>query len=180
MTIAAGDPWRVMRFTLVQLTAYFTILVVSTAWGLIALCIAVAAFRWVVLAASYPLLLGRLGVPLRQLARDAGPATVSLTALLSVGFAVLEAAESAGIAAAPAAVLAGIAGLAAYAWALWWVFPSLWSDLTRIATRVLRPAAARPGPSAPPAEAQAETSGHEPSRRSAPGERKPEEAPAVS
>ncbi len=181
MTIAAGDPWRVMRFTLVQLAAYFTILVVSTAWGLIALCIAVAIFRWAVLTASYPLLLGRLGVPVRQLARDAGPAAVSLAALLSVGFAVLEIGESLDLAAAVAALLAGIAGLIAYAWALWWVFPALWTDLVRIAARVLRPALARRRAPQPESEPQAApASGNEPSRHPGHGERKPEEAPAVS
>jgi lipopolysaccharide exporter len=179
MTVAAGEPGRVMRFTFAQLAIYIVLLLFSTNWGLIGLCVAVACFRWGVLAASYSVLLGRLGVPLRQLVRDAGPATVALAALLSVGLAVTEVMRTLDAAAAPSAALAGLAGLAAYVWALWWVFPEVWGDVTRIGMRVLRP-----GRDAPPAPAPAqadtdEASGHEPPRRTARGERKPEQAPAV-
>ena len=113
--MAAGGPKRVMWFTLVQLAVYLVMLTVATRWGLVAVCVAVGIFRWGVLASSYRLLLGHLGVPTRQLVVDAGPAMSGLAALLGLGFAVLEGAGAIGLADAPAAVLAGFAGLVAYA-----------------------------------------------------------------
>jgi PST family polysaccharide transporter len=140
MAVAAGDPKRVMRFTFVQLAVYIAMIAVATRWGLVAVCVAVGIFRWGVLTASYRVLLHRLGVPVRQLVVDAGPAGAGLVALLALGVAVLEAAGALGAAAAPAAALAGAAGLAAYAAVLRFAFPALWRDLARIAARVALPA----------------------------------------
>jgi hypothetical protein len=135
-------------------------LAVATRWGLVAVCVAVGIFRWGVLASSYRLLLGHLGVPTRQLIVDGGPAMAGLAGLLGLGFAVLEAAAAIGLGDAPAAVLAGAAGLVAYAVVLRVLFPKLWRDLVRIAARVVLPA--RPAAVRRP-------------RRN----RKPEQAPAV-
>jgi O-antigen/teichoic acid export membrane protein len=140
MAVAAGGPKRVMWFTLVQLAAYLVMLTVATRWGLVAVCVAVGIFRWGVLASSYRLLLGHLGVPTRQLVVDAGPAMSGLAGLLGLGFAVLEAAGAIGLADAPSAMLAGFAGLVAYAAVLRLCFPTLWHDLVRIAARVALPA----------------------------------------
>ena len=142
MAVAAGEPRRVMRFTFLQLAVYAAIVAVATRWGLVAVCIGVGLFRWGVLAASYRVLLTRLGVPVRQLVVDAGPAVAGLAALLGVGVAVLEGAGAAGIGATVAACLAGFCGLAAYAAALRFGFPTLWRDLVRIGGRVLLPARA--------------------------------------
>jgi O-antigen/teichoic acid export membrane protein len=140
MAVAAGGPKRVMWFTFAQLAVYIAMLLVATQWGLIAVCIAVGLFRWGVVASSYRVLLGHLGVPTRQLVVDAGPAASGLAALLGVGFAVLEACGALGVAAAPAAALAGAAGLGAYALALRLLFPKLWRDCVRIAARIALPA----------------------------------------
>jgi O-antigen/teichoic acid export membrane protein len=140
MAVAAGGPKRVMWFTFAQLAVYVAMLLVAAQWGLIAVCIAVGIFRWGVVATSYRVLLGHLGVPTRQLAVDAGPATIGLAALLGAGFAVLEAAHGAGVADWPAAVLAGLAGITAYCAALRLLFPKLFHDLVRIGGRVVLPA----------------------------------------
>ena len=144
MAVAAGDPKRVMRFTFVQLAVYIAMIAVATRWGLVAVCVAVGIFRWGVLTASYRVLLHRLGVPVRQLVVDAGPAGAGLVALLGVGVAVLEGAGALGLGAAVGATLAGGAGLVAYAVALRVLFPAVWRDLVRIAARIALPARPRP------------------------------------
>jgi len=140
MAVAAGGPKRVMWFTFAQLAVYVAMLLVAAQWSLIAVCVAVGIFRWGVVATSYRVLLGHLGVPTRQLVVDAGPAASGLAALLGVGFAVLEAAGATGVAAAPAAALAGAAGLCAYALVLRLLFPKLWNDCVRIGARIALPA----------------------------------------
>ena len=140
MAVAAGGPKRVMWFTFAQLAVYIVMLLVAAQWSLVAVCVAVGIFRWGVVATSYRVLLGHLGVPTRQLVVDAGPAASGLAALLGVGFTVLEAAGAIGVAAAPAAALAGAAGLGAYALALRLLFPKLWNDCVRIAARIALPA----------------------------------------
>jgi O-antigen/teichoic acid export membrane protein len=161
MAVAAGEPRRVMAFTFLQLAVYAAIVAIATRWGLVAVCIGVGIFRWGVLTASYRVLLTRLGVPVRQLFVDAGPAVVGLAALLGVGVAVLQAADALGADPAVAAVLAGASGLAAYAIALRLAFPALWHDLVRIGGRIVLPARGSGG------------------RRLPHRRRKPEQAPAV-
>ena len=92
------------------------------------------------LASSYRLLLGHLGVPTRQLVVDAGPAMSGLAALLGLGFAVLEGPVRSASPTRRRPCWPVSRASSRYAVVLRLCFPKLWHDLVRIAARVVLPA----------------------------------------
>ncbi|MEZ5121297.1 MAG: hypothetical protein R2736_06950 [Solirubrobacterales bacterium] len=64
-----------MVFSVVEVVAYGGVVLVATAFGLTAVAAAVSGFQVLSLCAAYAVMLGPMvGVPLRQLVRDVGPA----------------------------------------------------------------------------------------------------------
>jgi O-antigen/teichoic acid export membrane protein len=147
MAIAAGYPGTLMRFTVAQLAAYAAIVLAGTLWGLTAVCVGVAAFRWGVALLSYRVLLRPFDIPVRQIVVDAGPALVGLVPLLVAGFAARAELTAASVPALVTTAATAAVCLPVYALTLRLVFPAVARDLIAIARRLLgrfggRPAAA--------------------------------------
>jgi O-antigen/teichoic acid export membrane protein len=137
MAIAAGYPGTLMRFTVAQLAAYAAIVLAGTLWGLTAVCVGVAAFRWGVALLSYRVLLRPFDIPVRQIVIDAGPALVGLVPLLVAGFAARAELTAASVPALVTTAATAAVCLPVYALTLRFVFPAVARDLIAIARRLL-------------------------------------------
>lgn len=92
LILAAGHPRALMVFSVVEVVAYGGVVLVATAFGLTAVAAAVSGFQVLSLCAAYAVMLGPMvGVPLRQLVRDVGPAGISSAALVAVAWPVARA-----------------------------------------------------------------------------------------
>jgi O-antigen/teichoic acid export membrane protein len=139
MVLAAGAPRAIMRFNLVQLALYAALVYVLAPAGLTAVCAGVAAFRVVMLIASYRFVLAPVaGVSLRQLARDVAPAATGAAAMVAVELPLVAWLSVAG---APVPVTLGAAataGALVYGAVIRGLFAGAWSDLELVVGRLLR------------------------------------------
>jgi O-antigen/teichoic acid export membrane protein len=143
MVLAAGAPRAIMRFNLVQLALYAGLVYVLAPAGLTAVCAGVAAFRVVMLIASYRLLMERVvGVTLGQLARDVAPAATGAAAMVAVELPLVALLSASGAAVPLTLAVAAACGGLAYAAVIRGLFAGAWSDLQLVASRLL-PARAR-------------------------------------
>jgi PST family polysaccharide transporter len=135
--LALGRPRALLRFNLVRLAIYAAAVALAAGHGLIVVSLAVAGAYLAILVGVYLLLLGpNLGLSLRQLAGELGPALAASLALVGVGEPLRLALE--GTLPAPLAiVLVGAAGLGAYAVTLRTVSPAAWQDLLLLSRRIL-------------------------------------------
>jgi lipopolysaccharide exporter len=150
LLLAAGRPRTLLAFNLCRLGVLAAAVLVASSYGLIAVCVVVAGFQVLTLLASYALMLSRtVGVTLRQLSADLGPALASSAIMLAVAFP-LERAIAASGASSPATV-AAVGALCApiYLIALRLVSPDSWADLMLLARKLLGRGRRRESPRLP-------------------------------
>jgi hypothetical protein len=111
---------------------------ICSRFGLIAVCVGVAAYRLVALVISQYILGTRmLGIPLRRtIVEDPGPAFVSSLALLAFAFPAVQLLQEAG---APRALtlLVAAGGFGTYLVALRFLFQAAWQDTTMVAAAMV-------------------------------------------
>jgi O-antigen/teichoic acid export membrane protein len=135
--LALGHPRALLRFNLAMLFGYAAVVTLAAEHGLIVVAIAVATFYLAILAGVYRLLLHRhLGISIRQLLPELGPALAGCVVLAGVGEP-LRALLAPELGAVLTIVLVGAAGLASYVATLRAVSPAAWRDLGLLLARVL-------------------------------------------
>jgi O-antigen/teichoic acid export membrane protein len=137
--LAVGKPNALLRFNVVILAVFAGAVFVTATHGLIAVSIAVLAVHVVILLGVYQFLLGpQIGLSIRSLVPELGPAVVGCLGLAAVGFPLRMLVPGGDL---PVIVVAGGAGFLVYALILAGLFPAAWSDLRMLAERVLPPIA---------------------------------------
>jgi len=136
--LAVGRPQSLLRFNLVMLAGYAAAIYVAVGHGLIAVAVAASVAYLCILVGVYRFLLARaVGLSIRRLIPELGPALAGCLALAAVSEPVRLALEPVG---APLTLaLAGTAGLVTYAVALRVVSPAAWGDLALLLVRVFPP-----------------------------------------
>jgi lipopolysaccharide exporter len=138
LVLAAGRPRWLLGYNVISLLAYALVVLWTSSYGVNAVCVGVVAVYTAQLVAAHAVMLPRIaGITLRDLWGDIAPATLATLALVA---AALPAYEALTRSSAPVLVsLAGVGGVAAlvYPLALRFVSPAAWSDVTRVAGRVL-------------------------------------------
>jgi lipopolysaccharide exporter len=150
LLLAAGRPRTLLAFNLCRLGVLATAVLVAASHGLIAVCVAVAGFQVITLAASYALMLSRVvGVSLRQLSLDLAPAISASAIMLAVAFPLTNAIASSG-ASSPVTV-AVVSALSApiYLIALRLLSPKAWADLALLTRKILLRGERRKSPRLP-------------------------------
>jgi lipopolysaccharide exporter len=137
LIMAAGHPRALMTMNVIYLVIYATVVYVTSGIGLIAVCIGVACTGLLRMVAVYHFLLDRLmGIPLRTLATDVGPALLSCAALFAVAAPLTALGEHIAAPAVITLAAACLGGGAAYALALRRAAPDVWSDFALLARRI--------------------------------------------
>jgi len=153
--LAIGRARALMHFNVGMLVTYAAAVAIAAHHGLITIAIAVVAVYFAILVGVYRLLLQRyVGISIRQLIPELGPAIVGCLALAAVGEPVRHVLEPL-IPRVLTITIAGTGGILTYAAALRVVSPSTWGDLGGLSARVLprprRASAAVPAPATTPA-----------------------------
>ncbi len=135
--LALGRPRALLHFNVGMLAAYAAVILLAVGHGLIVVSVAVAAFYLATLVGVYRLLLYRhLGISLRGMVSELGPAIAGCLALGAVGEPLrMLLAPQLGPALTIAVV--GTAGMLAYVTVLRAVSPAAWKDLGLLLARVL-------------------------------------------
>jgi PST family polysaccharide transporter len=135
--LALGRPRALLRFNLARLVLYALAVTLAAGHGLLAVSLAVAGCYALILAGVYLLLLGpALGLSLRRLLAELGPALAGCLALGAVAEPLRLLCEAA-LPAPLTIALAGGGGLCAYAATLRAVSPAAWRDLLLLSRRLL-------------------------------------------
>jgi hypothetical protein len=137
--LAVGRPRALLRFNLAMLVGYAALIYLAVGHGLIAVAAAASVAYLCILVGVYRFLLSpSIGLSIRRLIPELGPALAGCLALAAVSEPVRLALEPAG---APllTLALAGMAGLLAYAVVLRLVSPAVWRDLGLLLVRVFPP-----------------------------------------
>jgi O-antigen/teichoic acid export membrane protein len=154
--LAVGQPKALLRFNIVIVLVFGAAVAVTAAHGLMAVSIAVLVVHIGILLGVYRFLLQpHIGLSMRGLVSELGPAVVGCLGLAAVGFPLRVLLQSVSAGAFVTIVVAGAAGFVVYAAVVQKLFPAAWSDLRMLAERVLPPLArlgrrgGRPAPPAP-------------------------------
>jgi lipopolysaccharide exporter len=139
LLLAAGRPRILLGFNLCRLAVLGAAVLVAASYGLIAVCIAVAAFQVLTMIASYGLLLTRVvGVTLRQLGRDLGPAIAASASMLAVAYPLAAAVAASGASNPTTIAIVGVVSTPIYLLALRLLSAPAWADLTLLARKLTR------------------------------------------
>jgi O-antigen/teichoic acid export membrane protein len=140
--LAVGRPNVLLRFNIVILAVFAAAVAVTAPHGLIAVSIAVLVVHVGILLGVYRFLLQpQIGLSIRDLVPELGPAIVGCLALVAVGLPMRMLLDALAPGDLVTLAVAGGAGLLAYAITLRALFPSAWSDLRMLAERVVPPIA---------------------------------------
>ncbi len=135
--LALGRPRALLGFNVAMLLGYAAVVALAVGHGLIVVAVAVAAFYLAILAGVYRLLLRRhLGISIRRLLPELGPALAGCMVLAAVGEP-LRALLAPELGAALTIGVVGTAGLLSYVATLRVVSPAAWHDLGLLLARVL-------------------------------------------
>jgi O-antigen/teichoic acid export membrane protein len=135
--LAIRRPRPLLWMNVAMLVLYGVVITVASRHGLATVALAVVGAYAVNLLAIYHLLLQPyVGISVKRLISELGPALVGCLALLVVAVPLSRLIEGA-IPRAATIVIVASAGLTAYALVLGFVFPAAWSDLRGLAVRVL-------------------------------------------
>jgi PST family polysaccharide transporter len=137
LMLAIGRPRQLFAYNVGTALSYGVLVYLVTPFGLTTVCWAFVGFQLVNFFTSHALLLRRfVGIPLRGILADVGPAGVGSAAVLAVALPCV----SAGSGEVPDPLLlvltAGVA-LSTYAVVLRLLFPAMFKDLVLLASRVL-------------------------------------------
>jgi len=154
--LAVGKPNVLLRFNIVILAVFAAAVAVTATHGLIAVSVAVLVVHVGILLGVYRFLLQpHIGLSIRGLVPELGPAVAGCLGLAAVGFPLRMLLDALPAGAFITLVVAGGAGFLVYAVILRALFPAAWSDLRMLAERVMPPIArlhrrrvATPAPSA--------------------------------
>jgi hypothetical protein len=150
LLLAAGRPRTLLAFNLCRLGVLAVAVLVAASYGLIAVCIAVAAFQVTTLIASYALMLSRVvGVTLRQLGADLAPSISASAIMLALAFPLTAAISAVGASSPTTIAAVGALSTPVYAIALRLLSPASWSDLMLLTRKVLRRGERRKSPPLP-------------------------------
>jgi O-antigen/teichoic acid export membrane protein len=137
--LAVGKPNVLLRFNVVILVVFAAAVAATATHGLVAVSIAVLVVHVGILLGVYRFLLQpQIGLSIRGLVPELGPAAVGCLGLAAVGFPLRMVVPGGDLV---VIVVAGGAGLLAYAAVVAALFPAAWSDLRMLAERVLPPIA---------------------------------------
>jgi O-antigen/teichoic acid export membrane protein len=143
--LAVGKPNVLLRFNLVILAVFAAAVAVTATHGLIAVSIAVLVVHVGILLGVYRFLLEpHIGLSIRGLVPELGPAVAGSLGLAAVGFPTRMLLDSLPAGAFATIVVAGGAGFLAYALVLSKLFPAAWGDVRMLAERVMPPIARLP------------------------------------
>jgi PST family polysaccharide transporter len=136
--LALGLPRELVRFNVAVLALYAAGVWFVAPYGIITVCVAVLVWHLMILFAVYRVLLRRhLGLPLRSLATDLGPALVCCAILVAAGIPARWSLEQFGAPSLAVLVGAGLACAVTYPLAMAAFFPALWVEVSGLAGRVL-------------------------------------------
>jgi O-antigen/teichoic acid export membrane protein len=140
--LAVGRPKALLRFNIVMVAVFSAVVALAATHGLIVVSVCVVAVYLAILLAVYRFLLQpAIGLSVRNLAPELGPAVLGCLALAAVGFPLRALLESLPAGAFVTLVVVGGAGLLAYALVLQRLFAPLWNDMRMLAERVVPPLA---------------------------------------
>ena len=140
LVLAAGKPRALLAFNVYRLVALGLMVLAASPYGLNAVCAAVAAFQIITLVGSYRIMLSRLvGVTVRQLVRDIGPAVTASAVMLIVAFPLTDAVSAAELPTLLTVLIVGALCAPVYLVALRIVSRAVWEDVILITRRVLIP-----------------------------------------
>jgi O-antigen/teichoic acid export membrane protein len=153
--LAIGRPRALLIFNIAVLATYATAVALAAKHGLVTVAIAVVAVYLAILVGVYRFLLQRyVGIAMRRLIPELGPAVAGCLALAAVSEP-LRHLLGPHVAKALTITVAGTAGLLAYGCALRLVSPATWRDLKmlvgRVVPRLSRRSSAVPTPAPTPA-----------------------------
>lgn len=159
--LALGKTQRLMLLGFANVTVYALIIFLTAPYGLTAVCIGATGAALIVMLTNHHVLLTRgAGIPLRELAQDAGPAFVASAAVVAAGFPLRSSLLAAGVPDVLMLGLLAIMGLPLNALVLRAVSRPTWMDLRLLAKRVFeRRRAAASSTAAPPIEVRAASGG---------------------
>ena len=141
--LAIGRPRALLTFNVAMLVTYAAAIAITAQRGLVAVAVAVVVVYSCILVGVYRLLLQRyIGIKLRRLIPELGPAVAGCLALAAVSEPLRHLLEP-QVAKFITIALSGTAGLIAYAAALRIVSPATWRDLVMLVGRVLPPLSRR-------------------------------------
>ncbi len=138
LVLAAGRPRALLAFNLYRVITLAAAVLVAVPYGLTAVCIAVTSFQLITLVGSYGLMLPRLvGVDLRQLGLDLGPAIASSGVVLAAALPLAHVLSASSMPGPITIVIVCAAGAPLYLLGLRLVSPAAWADLILVVRRVL-------------------------------------------
>jgi len=135
--LAVGRPKALLRFNIAMLFTYALAVALAARHGLIVVAIVVTGVYFGILLGVYRLLLARyVGITIRRLIPELGPAVAGCLALAAAGESVRHLLEPL-LPRAPTIALAGTVGILVYILALRTVSSATWRDLRALSARVL-------------------------------------------
>ncbi|MGN6872401.1 MAG: lipopolysaccharide biosynthesis protein, partial [Solirubrobacteraceae bacterium] len=138
--LAIGRPRPLLYFNIAMVVVYGWGVLLASHQGLIVIACTVSAMYLLILLGVYHFLLRpNVGLSIRRLIPELGPAVAGCAALVALD--ILLRVRLAGLPDIVIAMVAGPAGLITYALVVRYLFPSAWNDLVTLITRVLPPAA---------------------------------------
>jgi PST family polysaccharide transporter len=141
--LAIGRPRPLLAFNVARLALYAGAVLLASRHGLIVVACAVVAAYLAILLGAYRFLLGpHVGLSIRRLVPELGPAVVGCLAL-GAATAPLMALVAGSLPRIVSIPLVGCVGLAVYALVLRVAFPAAWRDVRLLVEQVLGPLASR-------------------------------------
>ena len=139
LMLATGHPKALRNYNLTSVVLFGCMVYLVAPYGIVTVCVAVAAYRVCSLVATQYFLVQRLvGIPLREtLLSDAAPAATSTAGLVAVGVPLLAVLTRIGAATWLALGVTSIVCLVTYGVILTMLFPGARSDFDRLAARLL-------------------------------------------
>jgi len=135
--LAVGRPKTLLNFNVAMLCGYAAIIALVAQQGLIAVAVAVVVGYMLILLGVYRFLLQRhVGISVRRLLPELGPAIAGCLALAAVAEPARRLLDPL-LGAAPTITIAGSAGIIVYCLTLRFVSREAWNDLCGLAARVL-------------------------------------------
>ncbi len=141
--LAIGRPRPLLAFGVARLGFYAGVVLLASRHGLVTIALAVVSAYLVILLGAYRLLLQRyVGISIRRLAPELGPAVAGCLVMSAVTVPLMHVLGG-NLPRLVQIVLVGIVGLCVYSIVLRTVFPSAWTDAKTLVVQVLGPAARR-------------------------------------
>jgi len=141
--LAIGLPRQLLYFNSARLVVFGGAVLLASRHGLVTVAVAVVATYLLILLGAYRLLLHRyVGISIRRLAPELGPAIVACLVMVAVALPLMDVLNG-NLPRVIQLALVIVAGLGVYALVLRVVFPPAWTDARTLVVGVLGPLARR-------------------------------------